>query len=84
MRVSMIASLWATSMRCGIKGHARDYACSMMLQQGTPEDFVIATGRQESVRHFIELSASPGLGENCDGRVMDQRKLDAAPIQMLL
>ena len=28
-----------------------------MLQQETPEDFVIATGRQESVRHFIELSA---------------------------
>ena len=29
-----------------------------MLQQDQPEDFVIATGRQESVRHFIELTAS--------------------------
>ena len=28
-----------------------------MLQQEQPEDFVIATGRQESVRHFIELTA---------------------------
>ncbi len=28
-----------------------------MLQQPAPEDFVIATGRQESVRRFIELSA---------------------------
>ena len=28
-----------------------------MLQQDIPEDFVIATGRQESVRRFIELSA---------------------------
>jgi len=28
-----------------------------MLQQDTPEDFVIATGRQVSVRHFIELTA---------------------------
>ena len=28
-----------------------------MLQQEKPEDFVIATGRQESVRRFIELSA---------------------------
>ena len=28
-----------------------------MLQQKTPEDFVISTGRQESVRRFIELSA---------------------------
>jgi GDPmannose 4,6-dehydratase len=28
-----------------------------MLQQPTPEDYVIATGRQESVRRFIELTA---------------------------
>ena len=40
-------------------GHARDYVEMQwrMLQQETPEDFVIATGRQESVRDFIELSA---------------------------
>ena len=40
-------------------GHARDYVEMQwrMLQQETPEDFVIATGRQESVRRFIELSA---------------------------
>ena len=29
-----------------------------MLQQEQPEDFVIATGRQESVRRFIELAAT--------------------------
>lgn len=40
-------------------GHARDYVQMqwLMLQQETPEDFVIATGRQESVRRFIELAA---------------------------
>lgn len=40
-------------------GHARDYVEMQwrMLQQDQPEDFVIATGRQESVRTFIELSA---------------------------
>ena len=40
-------------------GHARDYVEMqwLMLQQEQPEDFVIATGRQESVRHFIELTA---------------------------
>ena len=40
-------------------GHARDYVEMqwLMLQQEKPEDFVIATGRQESVRRFIELSA---------------------------
>ena len=42
-------------------GHARDYVemqWRMLQQQGTPEDFVIATGRQESVRRFIALAAS--------------------------
>jgi GDPmannose 4,6-dehydratase len=41
-------------------GHARDYVEMQwrMLQQDSPEDFVIATGRQESVRRFIELAAS--------------------------
>ena len=40
-------------------GHASDYVEMQwrMLQQETPEDFVIATGRQETVRRFIELSA---------------------------
>ena len=41
-------------------GHARDYVemqWRMLQQQGSPEDFVIATGRQESVRRFIELAA---------------------------
>ena len=40
-------------------GHARDYVEMQwrMLQQENPEDFVIATGRQESVRRFIDLSA---------------------------
>jgi GDPmannose 4,6-dehydratase len=40
-------------------GHARDYVEMQwrMLQQDQPQDFVIATGRQESVRHFIELAA---------------------------
>ncbi len=39
-------------------GHARDYVEMqwLMLQQDEPEDYVIATGRQESVRRFVELS----------------------------
>ncbi|MDM7938297.1 MAG: GDP-mannose 4,6-dehydratase [Cyanobium sp. CZS 48M] len=42
-------------------GHARDYVemqWRMLQQDGPPEDFVIATGRQESVRRFIELTAA--------------------------
>lgn len=40
-------------------GHAKDYVRMqwMMLQQDKPEDFVIATGVQYSVRQFIEMSA---------------------------
>lgn len=40
-------------------GHARDYVRMqwMMLQQEAPDDFVIATGRQYSVRQFIAWSA---------------------------
>ena len=42
-------------------GHARDYVemqWRMLQQSDPPEDFVIATGRQESVRRFIELAAA--------------------------
>lgn len=41
-------------------GHAKDYVRMqwMMLQQEQPEDFVIATGEQYSVREFIQWSAS--------------------------
>jgi GDPmannose 4,6-dehydratase len=39
-------------------GHARDYveAQWLMLQQPQPQDFVIATGRQHTVRKFVELA----------------------------
>ena len=41
-------------------GHARDYieAMWLMLQQDEPDDYVIATGEQYSVRDFVEESAS--------------------------
>ena len=41
-------------------GHAKDYVRMqwMMLQQDEPEDFVIATGKQYSVRQFIEWTAA--------------------------
>ncbi|MDR7271781.1 GDPmannose 4,6-dehydratase [Pelomonas saccharophila] len=41
-------------------GHARDYVEMqwMMLQQDEPEDFVIATGVQYSVRQFVEFAAA--------------------------
>tara|TARA_Y100000589_G_scaffold273084_1_gene266414 strand:+ start:1767 stop:2897 length:1131 start_codon:yes stop_codon:yes gene_type:complete len=41
-------------------GHAKDYVSMQwkMLQQDKPTDYVIATGRQESVRKFVELSGN--------------------------
>jgi len=60
-------------------GHAKDYVDAMwrMLQQDSPEDFVIATGRQMSVRQFVETAAAnlgitltwEGTGVNETGRV---------------
>ena len=40
-------------------GHARDYVEAMwlMLQQAQPDDYVIATGEQHSVRDFVDLAA---------------------------
>ena len=45
-------------------GHARDYVEVqwLILQQEKPEDFVIATGRMESVRRFIEICAKNLIG----------------------
>ena len=51
-------------------GHARDYVEMqwMMLQQDKPNDYVIATGRKESVRRFVELSAiNLGWNKSPDG-----------------
>ena len=46
-------------------GHAKDYVEMqwLMLQQEKPEDFVIATGRQETIRRFVDL-VSIELGWN--------------------
>jgi GDPmannose 4,6-dehydratase len=48
-------------------GHARDYVRAqwLMLQQPTPEDFVIATGTQHSVRDFV-AAAGARLGMRID------------------
>ena len=50
-------------------GHARDYVEMQwrMLQQSSPEDFVIATGQQYSVRHFV-VAAARELGIEIEWR----------------
>ncbi len=50
-------------------GHAKDYVKMqwLMLQQDEPDDYVIATGRMESVRKFVEISGEK-LGWSRDGQ----------------
>ncbi len=62
-------------------GHARDYVEMqwLMLQQDEPEDFVIATGKQFSVRQFVELSAKElGIAIEWRGSGVDEKGYDAA------
>jgi GDPmannose 4,6-dehydratase len=57
-------------------GHAKDYVRMqwMMLQQNQPEDFVIATGVQFSVRQFIQWSAQElGIGLRFEGKGVEEK-----------
>jgi GDPmannose 4,6-dehydratase len=62
-------------------GHARDYVRAqwLMLQQDEPEDYVIATGRQRSVREFVEAAAGHlGMRIEWQGAGPDEYGVDAA------
>jgi GDPmannose 4,6-dehydratase len=55
-------------------GHAKDYVEMqwLMLQQAGPDDFVIATGEQYSVRQFVEAAAAElGIRMGWEGRGVD-------------
>ena len=59
-------------------GHAKDYVRMqwMMLQQDKPEDFVIATGVQYSVRQFIDLAAHElGITLTFEGKSVDEKAI---------
>jgi GDPmannose 4,6-dehydratase len=60
-------------------GHAKDYVEMqwLMLQQEQPEDFVIATGVQYSVREFVEAAASEiGIVVTWKGEGVDEKGYD--------
>jgi GDPmannose 4,6-dehydratase len=62
-------------------GHAKDYVEMqwLMLQQDHPEDFVIATGVQYSVRDFVEIAAKElGISVKWKGKGVDEKGYDAA------
>ena len=60
-------------------GHAADYVEMqwLMLQQDAPDDYVIATGVQHSVREAIDLSASEvGMSIRWEGQGLDEKGID--------
>jgi len=60
-------------------GHARDYveAQWLILQQEEPEDYVIATGEQHSVREFIEAAFHEvGIGIRWEGEGVNEKGYD--------
>jgi GDPmannose 4,6-dehydratase len=60
-------------------GHARDYVEMqwLMLQQDKPEDFVIATGEQHTVREFVEIAAKEiGIDMRWQGDGVDEKGYD--------
>lgn len=61
-------------------GHAKDYVEMqwLMLQQDTPDDFVIATGVQYSVRDFVNAAARElGIQIRWEGQGVNERGFDA-------
>lgn len=60
-------------------GYAKEYVEGMwrMLQQDVPEDFVLATGRSESVRTFLEICLNAaGVLFTSEGEGVDERYID--------
>ncbi len=68
-------------------GYARDYVECMwlILQHDVPEDFVIATGEQHTVRDFTEKAfAANGIELRWEGQGMDEKGYDKATGKMLV
>lgn len=68
-------------------GHARDYVEGMwrILQQDTPDDYVLATGETHTVRSFAEAAFGVvGITLNWQGTGVDEKGLDAATGRVLV
>ncbi|MDD3403517.1 MAG: GDP-mannose 4,6-dehydratase [Hespellia sp.] len=68
-------------------GYAKDYVeCMwMILQHETPDDFVIATGEQHTVRDFVEKAfAANGLTVRWEGEGLNEKGYDAESGKMLV
>ncbi len=62
-------------------GHAKDYVDGMwlMMQQNTPDDYVLATGKKISVRKFVELAfAEVGITLKWEGKGINEKGINTA------
>jgi len=67
-------------------GHARDYVRAMwlMLQQSTPDDYVVATGRTVSVREMCRIAFAHAGLDYAEFVKVDERFLRPAEVDLLL
>ena len=68
-------------------GHAKDYIEGMwlMMQQETPDDFVLATGKKVAVRKFVEMAFNHvGITLKWQGKGVDEKGLDALTNEVLV
>lgn len=68
-------------------GHAKDYVRAqwLMLQQAEPDDFVIATGEQHSVREFVTLAAKElGVDLTWHGKGVNETAVDTTTGQTIV
>ena len=63
-------------------GHSQDYVYAMwlMLQQDTPDDYVVATGETRTVREFVQTAfAKAGMEVEFSGEGVNEIGTDKAP-----
>ncbi len=99
--VSRKVTLGVARIKCGLQeklmlgnldakrdwGYAKDFVEGMwlMLQQKTPEDFVLATGETTSVRRFVELAfQEAGIEISWEGKGIDEKGRDAKTGKVLV
>jgi len=68
-------------------GHAKEYVEGMwrMMQQDTPDDYVLATGETVTVRHFVDMAfAETGVTMRWEGDGVDEKGYDADDGRLLV
>ncbi|MGB3947225.1 MAG: GDP-mannose 4,6-dehydratase [Bacteroidia bacterium] len=68
-------------------GHAKDYVEGMwlMMQEKTPDDYVLATGKKITVRQFVELAfAEVGINIKWEGKGVEEKGINTATNQVIV